>query len=113
MIFWKHKKTAAIILALVIALQHLCAAPAPAFEFCAPDVSAMREWSASDWLGILAHFSAFTGLSYWIGSAVYEAYDAVSELDGLWDFLSMLLRLGLIPHWYYELAPEPPGAFSI
>ena len=73
----------------------------------------MRDWDGSDWLELLAHFSAFTGLSYWIGSAVYEAYDAVRGLDDLWDFLSLLLRLGLIPHWYYELAPEPPGAFSI
>lgn len=113
MIFWKHKKTAAVILALVLAFQPLCVTPAPAFEFSAPDISAVREWSASDWLGVLAHLSAFTGLSYWIGSALYEAYDAVSGIDDLWDFLSLLLRLGAIPHWYYERTPEPPGAFSI
>ena len=104
MIFTKRRKIAAIILALALAFQPLC---------CAPAVSVVRDWDGSDWLELLAHFSAFTGLSYWIGSAVYEAYDAVRGLDDLWDFLSLLLRLGLIPHWYYELAPEPPGAFSI
>ena len=105
MIFTKRRKIAAIILALALAFQPLCCAPAPAFELNAPDVSVVRDWDGSDWLD--------TGLSYWIGSAVYEAYDAVRGLDDLWDFLSLLLRLGLIPHWYYELAPEPPGAFSI
>lgn len=113
MIFTKRRKIAAIILALALAFQPLCCAPAPAFELNAPDVSVVRDWDGSDWLELLAHFSAFTGLSYWIGSAVYEAYDAVRGLDDLWDFLSLLLRHGLIPHWYYELAPEPPGAFSI
>ena len=111
--FTKSRKTAAIILALVLIFQPLCAAPAPAFELNAPDISVARDWDGSDWLELLAHFSAFTGLSYWIGSAVYEAYDAVRGLDVLWYFLSLLLRLLLIPHWYYEFAPEPPGAFSI
>lgn len=113
MISEKRKTIAAVTLALVLAFQLLCITPAPAFGFSAPDVSAVREWNTSDWLGLLAHFSAFTGLSYWIGSAVYGAYDAVRGLDGLWEFLSLLLRLGLIPHWYYEFTPEPPDAFSI
>ena len=113
MIFEKHKKTAAAILALALVFRLLCAAPSPAFGFSAPDISAVREWSAADWLGMCAHFSAFTGLLYCIGSAVYEAYGVVSGIDGLWDFLSLLLRLGLIPLWYYELAPKPPDAFSI
>ena len=66
-----------------------------------------------DWLGLAAHVSAFAGIAYWIYSGVMEAYDAVSGLEDLWDFISLLLRLGLVPEWYYELAPEPPGAFSI
>lgn len=111
--FTKSRKTAAIILALVLIFQPLCAAPAPAFELNAPDISVVRDWDGSDWLELLAHFSAFTGLSYWIGSAVCDAYSAVRGIEDLWDFLSLLLRHGLIPHWYYEFSPEPPGAFSI
>ncbi len=108
----KHKKTAAIILALLIIFQPLCAVQAPALCSGAPSVCALIDWDGEDWLGLLAHFSAFTGIAYWIYSGVAELYSGMKELE-IWDFLSLLLREGLIPHWYYELAPEPPGAFSI
>ena len=108
----KYRKIAAIILALTLVLRPV-AAPAQAFADGAPSVCRVIDLGAVDWLGLAAHVSAFAGIAYWIYSGVMEAYDAVSGLEDLWDFISLLLRLGLVPEWYYELAPEPPGAFSI
>ncbi|WP_143330716.1 hypothetical protein [Cloacibacillus sp. An23] len=111
----KRKKIAAMTLALILIFQTPLCAPAHAFfaPGLLPEINLARGWDGSDWFELLAHFSAFTGLSYWIGSSVHDAYVTVSGIEDLWDLLSLLFRHGLIPRWYYEFAPEPPGSFSI
>lgn len=105
----KYKKTAAVILALVLTLQPLCALrPSCAFGTEAAQVS----FSDIDWKALAAHFSAFSGLFYWIYSAVKDTADSIKAL-GIWDFLSFLHRSGIIPDIIEKIERDPPGAFSI
>ena len=111
MIFTKYKKAAAMILALVLILHPACAQH-QAFAFDAPVELCSFNLENIDWTELLSHFSAFSGLFYWISSAISEMVASVKEM-GIWDFLSLLLQSGIIPELFDSMESEPPGAFSI
>ncbi len=65
--------------------------------------------SAENGVEFMAHFSAFTGLAYWLFS---NTLDVFWEFDdgGLGDFLYDLFRDGLRD---YKFKRDTPGTFSI
>lgn len=110
MTFAKYKKAAAIILALVLTLQPACAMrPARALEMSSVARVALSDF---DWKELASHFSAFSGLFYWISSTIKETIDKIKEL-GILDFLSFLHESGIVPEIIEKIERDPPGAFSI
>ncbi len=108
--FTKYKKAAAIILALALILQPVCAARR---AFAAGPYSAAFSLKDVDWTELLAHFTAYSGMLRLIYSAVSDAVSDLKEL-GLLDVLSLLLRGAAVPEWFDGVKKEPPpGAFSI
>ncbi len=109
--FAAFKKTAALIVALALISQPLCAARAEALALPGP-LSRVAAFQNLDWLEIAAHLSAFTGISYWLCEGVREIYHGAKKL-ALFNILDFLLRRLPAPEWRLLPSPRPPDAYSI
>ena len=75
-----------------------------------PLLEQAREYiSAGSSAEFIAHFSAFTGLAYWLFSGSWDFFWEFDD-EGLWDFLFDLFHHG--PE-KYKFERDAPGTFSI